>query len=257
MPDGNRRSRDDDFFVGYLPTPPLVRRLLLRTTAAAGLISLVIAGSIAARQRDPGPGRWEADETKVFRGVFRAHPYPLLELDGLPSGQPRFMLVVDQGKTGGARLPAEADGATVQVRGQLLQRGELALLELADEPRPLTVLTPGRAAATPSRPSGESVELTGEIVDPKCYAGAMKPGEGKTHKACAALCLRGGIPPVFVTADWQRPLVLTDSDGRPLREQRMEQVIGVVGERVTLKGCRADREGISFLAIDPKSIRRQ
>ena len=30
------------------------------------------------------------------------------------------------------------------------------------------------------------------------FDGAMKPGDGKTHKGCAALCLRGGIPPALM-----------------------------------------------------------
>jgi hypothetical protein len=32
------------------------------------------------------------------------------------------------------------------------------------------------------------VELTGEIVDSKCFLGVMVPGSGKTHKECASLC---------------------------------------------------------------------
>lgn len=43
------------------------------------------------------------------------------------------------------------------------------------------------------------VTLDGELVDSKCYLGTMKPGDGKTHKSCAILCLRGGIPPLFVS----------------------------------------------------------
>ena len=40
----------------------------------------------------------------------------------------------------------------------------------------------------------DNVTLKGEIIDPKCYLGAMKPGGGKTHKACAMRCIAGGIP---------------------------------------------------------------
>jgi hypothetical protein len=41
----------------------------------------------------------------------------------------------------------------------------------------------------------------GEVVDAKCYLGAMKPGDGKSHKACATLCVTNGIPAMPVTAD--------------------------------------------------------
>ena len=46
-----------------------------------------------------------------------------------------------------------------------------------------------------------AVELTGEIVDSKCFLGVMVPGSGKTHKECASLCLRGGIPPALFVQD--------------------------------------------------------
>jgi hypothetical protein len=40
--------------------------------------------------------------------------------------------------------------------------------------------------------------VVGEVVDFKCYLGAMKPGSGVTHRGCAALCVQGGIPPALV-----------------------------------------------------------
>ncbi|MEO7310239.1 MAG: Rieske 2Fe-2S domain-containing protein [Chitinophagaceae bacterium] len=39
--------------------------------------------------------------------------------------------------------------------------------------------------------------ITGEIIDPKCYFGAMNPGQGKTHLSCAVRCISGGIMPVL------------------------------------------------------------
>jgi hypothetical protein len=77
--------------------------------------------------------------------------------------------------------------------------------------------------------------VTGEICDGKCYAGAMHPGTGLAHKACASLCISGGVPPVFVSA---APvgntifLLLADHDGRPA-PSRMQDFIGLP---VTLDG---------------------
>jgi len=45
------------------------------------------------------------------------------------------------------------------------------------------------------------MKLRGEIVDPKCFFGVMKPGEGKPHKDCAIRCILGGIPPVLHVVD--------------------------------------------------------
>jgi hypothetical protein len=39
--------------------------------------------------------------------------------------------------------------------------------------------------------------LGGEILDSKCWFGAMQPSDSKVHKACASLCVRGDVPPAF------------------------------------------------------------
>ena len=53
------------------------------------------------------------------------------------------------------------------------------------------------------------MDVKGEIVDPKCFFGVMKPGEGKPHKDCAIRCILGGIPPVLKVTDesWQSKLL--------------------------------------------------
>jgi hypothetical protein len=47
----------------------------------------------------------------------------------------------------------------------------------------------------------------------------MKPGNGKTHKECATLCISGGIPPMLVTRDQSGAptfYLLLDEFGGPL-----------------------------------------
>lgn len=77
--------------------------------------------------------------------------------------------------------------------------------------------------------------LTGEIVDPKCYFGVMNPAEGRAHRACAILCLRGGITPVFVAKDRTGAtahLLITGLRGEPITEELLRWV----GEGVAGKG---------------------
>ena len=61
--------------------------------------------------------------------------------------------------------------------------------------------------------------MAGEICDGKCLAGAMRPGNGLAHKACANLCLLGDIPPVFATTgpvEGERFLLFAGPDGGPM-----------------------------------------
>ena len=69
--------------------------------------------------------------------------------------------------------------------------------------------------------------LVGEVVDSKCYLGAMKPGRGKPHRACAVRCISGGIPPLLRVEDHAGNvdlLLLVTSDGDSLPMEVLDRV---------------------------------
>jgi hypothetical protein len=94
----------------------------------------------------------------------------------------------------------------------------------------------------------------GEIVDSKCYLGVMKPGEGKTHRSCASLCLRGGIPPALrVEGDARTEpglLLLVDADGHPLGPR----VLPWVAQPVEITGQVTRYGDLWLLASDPMTF---
>ena len=88
--------------------------------------------------------------------------------------------------------------------------------------------------------------LLGEIVDTKCYLGAMKPGRGKPHRACASLCIRGGIPAALLvrTKSGERRLVhLLDLQDQPLGREALDWV----GDPVEVTGTLTRRDDRLFL----------
>src|SRR5437762_1463955 len=159
-----------------------------RAMAIVLVVGLIICGAlIAVGQRDPGTGKWEDNATETW-GVLIASPYAMLQTDH------GMIPLVDQGKVGAGDRIAAANGRPAKVRGTRIERNGFKLIELADGDNAITEV--GAVSSLASPISSESVTLHGEIVDIKCHSGAMKPGDGKTHKACAVLCIRGGIPPV-------------------------------------------------------------
>jgi hypothetical protein len=114
---------------------------------------------------------------------------------------PRTALLSCLGKCGVAARIGSLAGQPVVVTGSLIQRGQHAMIAVdevghwirRDENASAMDSTLGFPTPTPL---GE-VNLVGEIVDSKCWFGAMRPAEGKVHKACASLCIRGGLPPAF------------------------------------------------------------
>jgi hypothetical protein len=84
----------------------------------------------------------------------------------------------------------------------------------------------------------------------------MKPGGGKTHKACAALCIAGGVPPMLVTrfaGGGETFYLLVAADGGAANEIALP----LVGEPVEASG-RLERSGdLSVLRIEPNGLRRR
>lgn len=175
------------------------------------------AGLLRLGERDPTgnpvrPEDWGGEQT--LRGHVSRIGYPLLHLPpdrDFPRG--RVMLLSGGGKRG-ADVPESA--GPVELRGSVLRRGTIEMLVVDGPGKPLDD-TPDLQAAL--RESLGRWRIAGEICDGKCYAGAMRPGSGIAHKACANLCLIGDIPAILVTVApvaGSHFLLLAGRDGGPL-----------------------------------------
>lgn len=270
LPSSSTSATESPFYVGYLPVPkPLVAFLWVAVPIA--LAALVIVATVVARlQGDPGGGVWNDARAREFHGVFVAHPYPMLwvrpaghetssvdSADRDISGAPEICLLVETGKHAGREGLAAMDGKPVVASGWTLERDGRRMIELEPDAKALVLDAP-EAPVLPvpvAVPKGR-VTLEGEIVDSKCYLGAMKPGEGKTHKACATLCIRGGIPPVLVTRDANATPVyylLADSSGGPLGSGAWP----FIGDFVEVTGEFELLGNLRILKASPRDISRR
>lgn len=214
-----------DPYIGWAKAPAVDRRFLLGAAplllgATTGL-SFLTAGAL----EDPGAGRWETGATHVVEGALIARPYPMIRIaDAAAPGGVRSVLVVAQGKCTSALRLAAHEGQGVRARGVLIERKGRRMLEVPLSVNkwiePVMAPMPGFLVDPPVETLGR-LRLAGQIMDTKCFFGVMRPSRGKTHKACAALCIRGGVPPSF----WARGrdggesvLLMTDANGAPLGE---------------------------------------
>jgi hypothetical protein len=239
----------DGLYVGYLALPHRHRVFLMVAVPLAVAGMLVGALGLGMAQPSWGDGFWETGSAREFRGTLTLEPYPMLHVDG---GDERVSyLVVEMGKFGSAERFAEvehADGATVAIWGRELLRDGRRMIEIdpaggeGGSSEAVSVQASDRPAVRVGRETMPVVEsLSGEIVDSKCYLGAMKPGDGRGHKACATLCISGGIPPVLVVrgaGDDVSYLLLTDATGRGLRGSGLEAIEPMIATRVELRGQR-------------------
>ena len=238
-------SAPEEFYVGYLAkAPPRLARFTRRVVAATASAVLVAGVGLAIALPYFGAGDFEFGQTREFVRTLRCGSAPrLLAADADD-------LIVGAGKHG---VPSEicgASGGEVTLRGTLIQREGRQAIEVES--------VAARGASGKVAPAAQAlgrVTLTGEIVDSKCYFGVMNPGEGRLHRACAELCLRGGVPAVFVARDRTGAaayLIITGADGEPINAALLRWV----GEAVEATG-EVVREG-RWLAwrIDPATLRR-
>jgi hypothetical protein len=243
--------RVDPIFVGYLPTPPRDRAFLLRVVPLLFAIAAVVAAGLSADQRTPGDGRWDLENTLVLEGDLIPGPYPLLRVpDETAVGGIRCWLLVEEGKFGAAEGVASLapDGpVSVVARGHLIERDGRHMLELAGADA-LSVV--GEPTLPPAATTDlGAVSLRGEIVDGKCWLGVMKPGAGKTHKACATLCIDGGVPPLIVWLDddeVRHRSLIVGPDGDTVVPRFRE----VVADPVVLTGRLERRDDLEILRLD-------
>ncbi len=200
------------FFVGYAPRPPGLRGFL--TAVSAGFLALMgMSAFLTSRATDDSGAGVFGDET-VLSGALELRPYPLLRLAADPQHPAgHTVMLAGDGKFGAQQATMALAGQRIEARGHLVKRGDLDML-LVDSDAGFQAFG---AAALPAaaQPLGRW-RISGEICDGKCFGGAMHPGAGIAHRACASLCIDGGVPPVFVTTaplNGASFLLLADSKG--------------------------------------------
>lgn len=246
-----------DFYVGYLPKAPAALARRTKTTVVfLFVLALGGAGLFAVSQRTVStPASFEFGQQRVFEGTLVASPYPalLVARPNASTEQPQysFYSLVAPGKHGANSAVSNFVGSAVRLRGTLIYRDDQTMIELV--PDSISAVNGSQAVVANFDELG-NFTLTGEIVDSKCNFGVMNPGRGKVHKDCAVRCLSGGIPPAFITNDFQgRPatLLLTSEGGRPLPK---EAFLSHVAQPLRLRGAVRKSGDELFFDIQPSSI---
>lgn len=234
----------EPFFIGWTNRlPPGMRLPVLGVAAGMLALLLGVALLLGRASGEPSTGNWAGEA--ALRGTLTLRPYPLLRLaDG------HTVLLSAFGKAQIAVGPA-LDGQPVQAGGALIRRGTLDML-VVNDPAQLhatDAAIPPPAAAVPLG----RWRIAGEICDGKCYTGAMRPGAGIAHRACASLCLEGDIPPVLVSeqpAAGSSFFLLAGPDGGRLPPELLK----LTGLRLRLDGDLERRGDLLVFRADPASV---
>jgi hypothetical protein len=233
----------DEFYVGYFPQAPgRTASLVQKVVIVIGVIIVVISALLVFNQKPFSKASFDYGKLSLKEGYLFKGPVPHLKVPVQNAGSKNFryqtILLVGFGKTGADKTISEfekklglLEGKLVALKGYLIKGNGRTVMQLEEKIPPVILGKLFNENTSSSLVPMGTVSLSGEIVDPKCYFGVMKPGEGKPHRSCAIRCIAGGIPPVFHT-DSGGYMVLLGDDFQPVNQQ----VLSIVGDHINLGG---------------------
>ncbi len=261
--------KNTEFYIGWMPKAPAsfakrVRWVLLIIFPLALVIGLVLASF----QKKFSTARFEFGKSTEIKGIYSNTPVPMLRMVSGKDiwGNTSYISIplVGYGKHGAetAIMQLEKEKNTsfkdkeLTVKGTLLYSEGKVLLQVSKEENPVVGI--GNNAGISSLPERKELgvqHIKGEIIDPKCYFGVMKPGEGKVHRDCAIRCILGGIPPVFKVMNEKGVMNYYLIVG-PNGEKMNETVQDYVAEPVEVEARVVQQDDWAILYVREKSIKR-
>lgn len=237
------------FFVGYSNMPAPLEKFYKRIAIVLIALAILMAVWVSVFQKSTGEGTVDLVEMTTITGYLTIDPYPILHFKDENQAP---VILVDRFKKSANHLVGNFDQKWITVSGLMVQRGDWYMLQLPPDIE-VQVDEQNETLEVTSIDHGE-VTLTGEIIDSKCFLGAMKPGGGKVHRACARLCLLGGIPPMFVaknSAGSRVGYLIENSDGSSASLTLADEV----AIPVSISGNLRQKGNIQFISFNPESVK--
>ncbi|MCB9317580.1 MAG: hypothetical protein H6569_15675 [Lewinellaceae bacterium] len=257
-------QENSEFYIGWqAEVPPGIARTVRRYVLALAVLMPLFIVLLTVFQRGFSNAVFEYGKQTTLEGVYTVAPVPFLTLQNGTdaAGRPVFqkILLVGPGKFGfqtEVPNPLEehaTDGETVKASGFLIYHDGKTAMEVSG----FQTIAPALPQATGRRPNATlgKVRLRGEVTDPKCLLGVMKPGQGKPHRDCAVRCLAGGIPPVLKVANAtgaSEYYLLAGPDGESINARILEYA----GDGVELCGTLEQSDDWLILYVDLNSLKR-
>jgi hypothetical protein len=229
-------KESDAFYIGWMAAAPrLFARFIRKYLLTILPLIILLAGILAVSQKKFGTGNFEFGQLTEVTGIYFKDPVPCIKVvngkDIWGNLSCITIPLVGYGKHGAVGMMADIESEKnislnkkrLTLKGTLLyndgktilqvNKNDRLLLKVSDLPVPPDLL--------PQKRELGSFTVKGEIIDPKCYFGVMKPGEGKVHRDCAIRCILGGIPPMLAVKNDRGEsnyYILVGPNGEPMNQ---------------------------------------
>jgi len=233
-------KKKDEFYIGYLDHMGSDTKKSIRVFVIVAF--LVVIGSaiiFGLSQNEFKNSSFELYSETKLTGVYHESPYPMLQVEiapetfksilllgfGKSSVNPFFETIKTQTK--------DLNNKKLMIEGNLIYYNGKTLLQITDEEKITLIDANNHKLQLGAEALGQK-SFNGEVIDPKCFFGVMKPGFGKIHRSCAVRCISGGVPPVFAVHgnDDIQYLLIVGEDGKPMNKE----MLSFVGQSATVTG---------------------
>lgn len=202
---------------------------------------------------------YEMENLTEFEGIYFNQPFPTLIFDEyfIPDGAGQQALIVGPGKSGAKEIIQELEkkhgsfnGKSIRIRGTLYSSDNKTIVELSQGVDALLAIE--RSLTYPiQRTAKTPLELTGEIVNAKCWYSQQESREGYYHQRCSKACIKNGIPPLLkVEKPSGNALYILDAT----TEKAKAALIDGVAEQITISGEVNFQNGWSVLSFAEENI---
>jgi len=224
-------------------------------------VAMIIGYFLATKQKKFSTANFEYGKLTELTGIYYNKPVPMLKVYD-KDREAMTIPLVGYGKHGAETAIMEIEkeknislnAKEVTLKGTLLYGDGKTILQIDKNESPVVNIGSGSTYSVIERDLGTQT-IRGEIVDPKCYFGVMKPGEGKVHRDCAIRCILGGIPPVLHVQDERGESNYYLIVG-PNGEQMNEAIQDVVAEPVSIEARVVQQDDWIILYTGKKTIKR-
>lgn len=256
---------NNEFYIGWMPAAPSgFSKHIRKTVIGLAVLAIGIVIILALQQKKFSTSRFEFGQQTEISGIYQSFPVPSLKVISQKDifGNSTYMTIplVGYGKFGAEGVITELekennislDKKQVILKGSLLYSDGKTLLQIDKNDKPLVKIS-GSASDKDHHLVKElgTAQLTGEILDPKCYFGVMKPGQGKPHRDCAIRCIAGGMSPVFYVRNEKGEAnyyLILDAAGKKMNEQLQD----MIAEPVSLSARAVQYDDWIVLYVDGK-----
>ncbi len=258
--------KNNEFYIGWMTNAPksFVKKYLIVLLP----ITVALAALLALSQKKFSTGNFELGQLTTVKGIYFNSPMPCIKLINGKDiwGNLSYITIplIGYGKHGADGIMAAIEKEKnislnqkeITLKGTLLYNDGKTFLQIDKNDNPILKISSAIIASDmlPQKIDLGTQIVKGEIIDPKCYFGVMKPGEGKPHRDCAIRCILGGMPPMLAVRNEKNETnyyLIVGANG----EKMNEAVKDFVAEPVSIEAklVRYD-DWIVMYVQDPKKI---